>query len=259
MPLTSPGQTHLNSGMLHNSLLFNHHSEARESSNSMQQLTNMSSTSNPTVSTPTSAHLSTHNTGMDVNNNTNTHHTMSNHRINKELQFLQSAINEADLSDLYQTLTNTSASSSNELNTSASSSNNSINANNNIHSSSHHASKVAAASSGSGGYASSFQQHQHGEPSDMNMIVQMQGELIDQHKELRTIEHQTMEQLRVLQSNLNRLAKRFDSFECTVLNHVSRASSRSQQQHQHQADAHRESSRNNLSKLNNSMQQIKVR
>jgi hypothetical protein len=235
MLLTSPNENHMSSNMLNNHLI--NHPDSNTSANSMQQLTSMNSAGSG-LATSTPSHLINNNNGVDANNNST--NSMNNHRINKELQFLQSAINEADLSDLYQTLTNAST-SSNEMNTSASSSNNSISVNNNIH----------AAKNSYG----SFQPGANSDHGDMSMIVQMQGELIDQHKELRSIEHQTMEQLRVLQMNLNRLARRFDSFECTVLNHVSRATRNLQPQQQpvEQRDA-----RNNFNKMNNSMQQIKV-
>lgn len=51
--------------------------------------------------------------------------------------------------------------------------------------------------------------------SDLNIetILQMQCDLLEQQKELKTIELETMEQLRLLQQNISKLARKFDSFE----------------------------------------------
>ncbi len=57
--------------------------------------------------------------------------------------------------------------------------------------------------------------------SDLNIetILQMQCDLLEQQKELKTIELETMEQLRLLQQNISKLARKFDSFEYTCATH----------------------------------------
>jgi hypothetical protein len=51
---------------------------------------------------------------------------------------------------------------------------------------------------------------------NIETILQMQCELLDQQKELKNIELETMEHLRLLNQNISKLAKKFDSFEMTI-------------------------------------------
>ena len=103
--------------------------------------------------------------------------------------------------------------------------------------------------------------------SDMHIeaILQMQNELVDQQKELKSIEGETMEQLRLLHQNISRLAKKFDSFEVVISNlnqqHNGFGLNGNQlllQQQQLTASSLK-STKSSLNKLNNSIQQIKVR
>lgn len=110
--------------------------------------------------------------------------------INKELQFLQTAISEAGLTDFYQTFNHQSTtptiSSINCPNSTTSNKPNIIQVN------------------------------------DVNLetILQMQCQLLDQQKELKSIELETMEQLRRLHENINRLSRKFDSFQVIVSDHI---------------------------------------
>ncbi len=58
---------------------------------------------------------------------------------------------------------------------------------------------------------------------NIETILQMQCELLDQQKELKTIELETMEHLRQLNQNISKLAKKFDSFEMSLNNNYSSA------------------------------------
>jgi hypothetical protein len=53
--------------------------------------------------------------------------------------------------------------------------------------------------------------------SDLNIetILKMQCDLLEQQKELKSIELDTIEQLKLLQQNISKLARKFDSFETT--------------------------------------------
>jgi len=110
--------------------------------------------------------------------------------INKELQFLQTAISEAGLTDFYQTFNHQSTtptiSSINCPNSATSNKPNIIQVN------------------------------------DVNLetILQMQCQLLDQQKELKSIELETMEQLRRLHENINRLSRKFDSFQVIVSDQI---------------------------------------
>ena len=54
--------------------------------------------------------------------------------------------------------------------------------------------------------------------TDLNIetILQMQCELLDQQKELKTIELETMDHLRQLHQNISKLANKFESFELSL-------------------------------------------
>jgi protein associated with RNAse G/E len=54
---------------------------------------------------------------------------------------------------------------------------------------------------------------------DLNIeaILKMQSELLDQQKELKSIEMDTLEQLKQLHTNISRLARKFDTFETSVV------------------------------------------
>lgn len=120
---------------------------------------------------------------------------LNNTKLNKELQFLQKAINEAGLTDFYQTLTQ---SSSNDV-------------------------QSPLLSSSSASSTSSKTNYSPNCDANLETILQMQCELIDLQKELKTIEYETMDQLKMLHQNLNRLSKKFDNFENTILNYTSQS------------------------------------
>ena len=63
--------------------------------------------------------------------------------------------------------------------------------------------------------------------SDVNIetILQMQCDLVEQQKELKSIELDTMEQLKLLQQNISKLTRKFDSFETTCATFFSSSSS----------------------------------
>jgi hypothetical protein len=136
----------------------------------------------------------------------NGHHIIiTENKLNKELQFLQTAITDAGLTDLYQTMNSNQTSPliirSNSNNTSyvtlTPTNSNIISTSNNINNNTGH--NVVTV-------------------SDMNIetILQMQCELLEQQKELKNIEIETMEQLKLLHQNINRLSKKFDSFENVI-------------------------------------------
>lgn len=156
------------------------------------------------------------------------HNTTNNNSVSsnqKEWQFLQTAINEAGLTDFYQTyndLANTSTSLTAGNNHTASCGNHQLGVtktngqhqNQNQHHSSFHSSLSSSPSP----------HHQTSQPSqptslvtvsDLNIetILQMQCELLDQQKELKTIELETMDHLRQLHQNITKLAGKFESFE----------------------------------------------
>ena len=119
---------------------------------------------------------------------------------NKEWQFLQTAINEAGLSDLYQTYSNDITSPNGASNSS------------NLKPHMYTSNSPSLNSTNLSGH------HYRVTVNDMNIetILQMQCELLDQQKELKLIETDTLEQLRLLHTNISRLAKKFDSFEAIV-------------------------------------------
>lgn len=109
--------------------------------------------------------------------------------MNKELQFLQTAINEAGLTDLYA----------------------------------HPSSTNGSTGSTGAGPGSASNTHHHvtlpaGDMTNIETILAMQCELLEHQRELKQIEYEQIEQLRQLHSNLNRLSKKFDSFETIVTN-----------------------------------------
>ncbi|CAF0903866.1 unnamed protein product [Brachionus calyciflorus] len=135
--------------------------------------------------------------GLDVNNSTC--------KLNKELQFLQKAINDAGLTDFYQTshtndhLINLTNQQQQQQSQSPLLSSTCLKPSYNFMTSSTH------------------------EPTSNSIesVLKIQNELLEQQKELRSIEMETLEQLKLLQYNLNRLARKFDSFENIILNTTS--------------------------------------
>ena len=163
----------------------------------------------------------------------------NNYRPGKDVQFLQNVLSEADLSDLYQTLTN-----STDLNT------NNTNGSKSSYSFSGNSQQVA--------------QSQQSNEMTIENIMQMQTELLEQQKDLKAIENVTMDQLKLLQLNLTRLAKKFDSFENVVFNHMSnsKVSKDNNSYFTHSNTLNSETkglvAQLNLNKLSSSLQQIKV-
>lgn len=156
-------------------------------------------------------------------------------KLNKELQYLQKAINDAGLTDFYQTnnpqtndplvhLTNQSPLLSSTC------------------------------------LKPSYNFMTSSNDSCVDSVLKMQNELLEQQKELKNIEMETLEQLKLLQYNLNRLAKKFDSFENIILNNTHHNVTNSL------INTNFLSTNNNLrvtktnlsNKLNGSIQQIKV-
>ena len=121
--------------------------------------------------------------GLELNNTTN--------KLNKELQYLQKAINDAGLTDFYQTSSQNCDPMVNLSGQSPMLSSTCLKSNYNYMSSS---------------------------DACVENVLKIQNELLEQQKELRNIEMETLEQLKLLQYNLNRLAKKFDSFENVILN-----------------------------------------
>lgn len=154
-------------------------------SNSVSQLTSLNTsnqnliilTANNTTPIATSASSPSINSKKAQNNH------------NKEWQFLQTAINEANLSDFYH---------SPEQQQSANNSTSTVIKLNNLTTPVSTATNIVTV-------------------SDMNIetILQMQCDLLEQQKELKSIELETMEQLRLLQQNIGKLTRKFDSFETT--------------------------------------------
>ena len=62
--------------------------------------------------------------------------------------------------------------------------------------------------------------------SDLNIetILQMQCELLEQQKELKTIELETMDHLRQLHQNISKLTSKFDSFEHNLTHNINNVS-----------------------------------
>lgn len=120
---------------------------------------------------------------LEINNTTN--------KLNKELQYLQKAINDAGLTDFYQTSSQNNDPLVNLTSQSPMLSSTCIKPNYNYITSS---------------------------DTCVENVLKIQNELLEQQKELRNIEMETLEQLKLLQHNLNRLAKKFDSFETVILN-----------------------------------------
>lgn len=86
-------------------------------------------------------------------------------------------------------------------------------------------------------------------------VLQMQCALLDQQKELKSIEYETMEQLKMLQQNLSQLAKKFNSFETFVSNYTT-ANNKSANK-----TSHNKANNNNNNLINNNtntLPQIKV-
>lgn len=135
----------------------------------------------------------------------NGHHIIiTENKLTKDLQILQTAISEAGLNDVYQINQNSPLIIRNNSATHSTAS--SINNNNNGNS------YITLTTPTNNTNLVTV--------SDMNIetILQMQCELLEQQKELKNIEIETMEQLKLLHQNINRLAKKFDSFENVISN-----------------------------------------
>jgi hypothetical protein len=133
----------------------------------------------------------------------NGHHIIiTENKLTKDLQILQTAITEAGLSDVYQINPNSPLIIRNNSSSTASSTTSNINNNSYI--------TLTTPTNNTNVVT----------VSDMNIetILQMQCELLEQQKELKNIEIETMEQLKLLHQNINRLAKKFDSFENVISN-----------------------------------------
>jgi hypothetical protein len=148
--------------------------------------------------------------------------TSSNHlnhhgaKLNKELQFLQTAISESGIQDLYQTFQiNNLQQQQQQQQQQHTQPSLLLKSNNNF---------ITITCNGIIQHDTlNLDQHEYQnviQVSDMNIeaIVQMQHDLIEQQKELKTIEAETMEQLRLLHNNISKLAKKFDSFEIVIGN-----------------------------------------
>lgn len=182
---------------------------------------------------------------------------------NKELQFLQTAISEAGISDFYQAYNNSNNNSNASLNTTpnVSGAGNGaqdqpqilLKSSNNF---------VTITSSGMVQQPSQIPTHLVNNviavsDSNIEAILQMQNEYLEHQKELKTIEGETMEQLRLLHQNIGRLAKKFDSFEAVIasLNSLSQNGSQAQA---NGLSSNIKSAKTTLNKINSSIQQIRV-
>lgn len=140
--------------------------------------------------------------------------TSNGAKLNKELQFLQTAISESGIQDLYQSfqINNLQQQQQQHHQTQPSLL---LKSNNNF---------ITITSNGIIQHDTlNLDQHEYQnviQVSDMNIetILQMQHDLLEQQKELKTIEAETMEQLRLLHNNISKLAKKFDSFEIVISN-----------------------------------------
>jgi hypothetical protein len=178
----------------------NNNNNANNSINSINVNTNQNQTTNLVILTETLPIATSTTNGTNTPAIPNGHHIIiTENKLTKDLQILQSAISEAALNDVYQinpnspliirnnsAITPTTNSNGNSYITLTTPTNNT---------------NVVTV-------------------SDMNIetILQMQCELLEQQKELKNIEIETMEQLKLLHQNINRLAKKFDSFENVISN-----------------------------------------
>ena len=130
---------------------------------------------------------------------------------NKDWQFLQTAINEASLNDYYPEQTSSTVIKLNNL-TPLASNNNSTN--------------TSITPPTTTTTTTSIQANNIVSVSDVNIetILQMQCDLLEQQKELKSIELDTMEQLKLLQQNISKLTRKFDSFETTCATFFSSSS-----------------------------------
>lgn len=158
-----------------------------------------------------------------ANNSTDSteHHTSSSSplpppsgKINKELQFLQAAIGESGLiSDLFHTF----QMSSHTPTATATPSQPSLL----LKSERSYATVTSSGAVIQHEDALALEQHEYQHvlevsEAHMDTVLHMQSELVEQQKELRSIESETMEQLKLLHANIGKLAKKFDSFEVVI-------------------------------------------
>jgi esterase/lipase len=102
------------------------------------------------------------------------------------------------------------------------------------------------------------QQHVITVTNDMNkieIVFEMQAQLCNQQKELKKMETDTMDQLRTLYSNLNRLATKFDAFETVVQSQGNNLINNSQRQ---QLNSNIKSTKSSLNRINQSLSHSKV-
>ena len=218
-------------------------------------LTTASSTGclSPFNSTP--FHLTNLTTNGFMTNRSSTSSTNNNRngRSNKEMQFLQNSVNESDLTDFYQTLTTSNASSNNELNSSVSSNSSTTSTtNNSINTFAPYTTKTPSYLSANYNQNQMLNNVTSSSMSTAESISSMQAELLNQQKELKMNENETIDQLKLLQQNLSRLTKKFDAFESKVLHHISDSGGSSK------VSKSSGKSKSGLQKLSNSFQQIKL-
>lgn len=183
----------------------------------------LSSQNGQSSSTSLPAPHATYNYQNSCNTSYNySYNTTSGSKVSKELQFLQSAINEADLTDSYHSLNATTSQHTNLMAPQGSA----------MANSSSYSPAVAHHSySYNNRYPSYHETHQtmlppptmQHHPSDstsIDYLFQMQHELASQQRELKIMEQHTSESLKLLHLNLTKLAKKFDSFETNVLGRI---------------------------------------
>lgn len=129
----------------------------------------------------------------------------------KEWQFLQTAINEAGLTDFYQTYNDLANTSCNVV---ATNNNNITSLGNAKLTDGQH--QVTSLSCGSNSTPIANQNVVTVSDLNIETILQMQCELLEQQKELKTIELETMEHLRQLHQNINKLSSKFECFELSL-------------------------------------------
>jgi len=124
----------------------------------------------------------------------------------KEWQFLQTAINEAGLTDFYQTYNELTNSSCSNVGSTALQQISTVN-------------KFGSNSNQADCLNLNNAQQLASNELNIETILQMQSELLEQQKELKNIELETMDHLQQLHHNISRLASKFDLFELNLQAH----------------------------------------
>jgi hypothetical protein len=247
--------------------------EANENSKTFTDLNSMSNEATMTITTNSSsspsraqiANLLSDSTTITIINPTNSTSQSNNatSKLNKELQFLQAAISESGMSDMYQTfqINNTSSTNSQQPSLLLKSNNNFITItsngiiqHDNLNLSQQEYQNVIQVTDG-----------------NIETVLQMQHELVEQQKEMKSIESETMEQLKLLQTNITKLAKKFESFEVLIAN-LNQLNNSNQLQNGPQIiqnghsnlntsnhNANMKTAKTTLNKIGSSIQQMKVR